>query len=521
MLPHVHGFLSCRAKSRHLLLFPANSKRFSTSLRSARNDKKGATGNKTLVGTSPRGKVVPMISATAVKNALQSMAPMDSILVRGWVRTRRDSKSFSFIELNDGSSLRNLQVVANDTLSNYAEIQRLTTGSSIAVHGKLIASQGKGQSWEVVADQIDIIGASDDSYPLQKKGHTPEFLREIAHLRPRSNLFGSVFRVRSRLAFAIHQFFQERGFYYLNTPIITGSDCEGAGELFRVTSIDPKNPPKRPDGSIDYAKDFFARQTYLTVSGQLEAEAFACALSKVYTFGPTFRAENSNTSRHANEFWMIEPEMAFCDLEGNMDVAEEIVKYLIRDIRENCPDEFELFSKFVDKELVARLDFVLERPFQRTSYTEAVELLKKSGAKFEFPVEYGANLQSEHERWLTEKHFQSPVTVFNYPKEIKPFYMRLNDDGKTVTAMDVLVPGIGEIVGGSQREERREVLEENMRRHKMDPADYKWYLDLRRYGTVPHSGFGLGFERMLMFVTGVSNIRDVIPFARTPGSAEF
>jgi asparaginyl-tRNA synthetase len=462
-----------------------------------------------------------MISATPIKDALKSSAPIDSILVQGWVRTRRDSKTFSFIELNDGSSLRSLQVIANDRLPNYTDIQCLTTGASVAVHGKLIASQGKGQSWEVVANQIEIIGASDESYPLQKKGHTPEFLREIAHLRPRSNLFGSVFRVRSRLAFAIHQFFQQRGFFYLNTPIITGSDCEGAGELFRVTAIDPKNPPKTPNGNIDYAKDFFARQTYLTVSGQLEAEAFACALSKVYTFGPTFRAENSNTSRHANEFWMIEPEMAFCDLEGNMDVAEEIVKYLIRDIRANCPDEFELFSKFVDKELIARLDFVMERPFQRINYTEAVELLKRSGEKFEFPVEYGANLQSEHERWLTEKHFKSPVTVFNYPKEIKPFYMRLNDDNKMVTAMDVLVPGIGEIIGGSQREERRQVLEENMRRHKMDPADYKWYLDLRRYGTVPHSGFGLGFERMLMFVTGVSNIRDVIPFARTPGSAEF
>jgi asparaginyl-tRNA synthetase len=389
------------------------------------------------------------------------------------------------------------------------------------VSGELVASQGKGQSWEVVADKIDIVGAADDSYPLQKKGHTPEFLREIAHLRPRSNLFGCVFRVRSRLAFAIHKFFQERGFVYVHTPIITGSDCEGAGELFRVTAIDAKNPPRTKDGEIDYAKDFFARQTYLTVSGQLEAEAFACALSKVYTFGPTFRAENSNTSRHANEFWMIEPEVAFCDLNGNMDLAEEIVKYLVRDIRENCAEDLELFVKFVDKELVSRLDFVLERPFQRIPYTEAVDLLKNSGEKFEFPVEYGLNLQSEHERWLTEKHFKCPVTVFNYPKEIKPFYMRLNDDGKTVTAMDLLVPGIGEIVGGSQREERLEVLEENMRRHKMDPADYKWYLDLRRYGTVPHAGFGLGFERMLMFITGVSNIRDVIPFARTPGSAEF
>ena len=461
------------------------------------------------------------ISPTSVKDALQGTAPVSPILVQGWVRTRRDSKDFLFIELNDGSCLRNLQIIARNSLANYAEVQRLTTGASIIVRGELVASQGKGQSWEVVADKIDVVGPADDSYPLQKKGHTPEFLREIAHLRPRSNLFGSVFRVRSRLAFAIHKFFQERGFVYVHTPIITGSDCEGAGELFRVTAIDGKNPPRTKDGEIDYAKDFFARSTYLTVSGQLEAEAFALALSKVYTFGPTFRAENSNTSRHANEFWMIEPEMAFCDLNGNMDLAEEIVKYLIVDLRENCPEELGLFAKFVDKELLSRLDFVVERPFQRVPYTEAIELLKQSGQKFEFPVEYGLNLQSEHERWLTEKHFKCPVTVFNYPKEIKPFYMRLNDDDKTVTAMDLLVPGIGEIVGGSQREERLDVLEANMRRHKMDPGDYKWYLDLRRYGTVPHSGFGLGFERMLMFVTGVSNIRDVIPFARTPGSAEF
>ncbi len=462
-----------------------------------------------------------MLAPTSVKDALQSVAPAPAIQVRGWVRTRRDSKDFSFIELNDGSCLRNLQIIARNTLPNYEAVQHLNTGASVKVRGALAASPGKGQSWEVVADEIEIIGGSDDTYPLQKKGHTPEFLREIAHLRPRSNLFGAVFRVRSRLAFAIHQFFQERGFVYVHTPIITGSDCEGAGELFRVTAIDPKNPPRRADGEVDYAQDFFARSTYLTVSGQLEAEAFACALSKVYTFGPTFRAENSNTSRHANEFWMIEPEMAFTDLRGNMDVAEEIVKYLISDIREHCAADLELFGKFVDKELLARLDFVLERPFQRISYTEAVELLTKSGEKFEFPVAYGANLQSEHERWLTEKHCKCPVTVFDYPKEIKPFYMRLNDDGKTVTAMDVLVPGIGEIVGGSQREERLEVLEENMRRHKMDLTDYKWYLDLRRYGTVPHAGFGLGFERMLMFVTGVSNIRDVIPFARTPGSAAF
>ncbi len=460
------------------------------------------------------------LSPTPIKDALQSTAPIDAIQVQGWVRTRRDSKDFSFIELNDGSSLRNLQIIARNTLPNYADVQRLATGTSISVRGALVPSQGKGQTWELVADKIDIVGTADDSYPLQKKGHTPEFLREIAHLRPRSNLFGCVFRARSRLAFTVHEFFQDRGFIYVNTPIITGSDCEGAGELFRVSTIDIKNPPRK-NGDIDYAQDFFARATYLTVSGQLEAEALALALSKVYTFGPTFRAENSNTSRHASEFWMIEPEMAFSDLNGNMDLAEELVKYLIADVRKHCPEEMELFAKFVDKELLHRLDFVLNRTFQRITYTDAVDLLKKSGEKFEFPIDYGLNLQSEHERWLTEKHFKCSVTVFNFPKEIKPFYMRLNDDGKTVAAMDLLVPGIGEIVGGSQREERLDVLEENMRRHNMDPTDYKWYLDLRRYGTVPHSGFGLGFERMLMFITGVPNIRDVIPFARTPGSAEF
>ena len=463
-----------------------------------------------------------MVSPTSVKDALQSDTTVPQMLVQGWVRTRRDAKGFSFIELNDGSSLRNLQVIARETLPNYDAVQHLITGAAVAVRGELVASQGKGQSWELVAEEVQIVGRSDESYPLQKKGHTPEFLREIAHLRPRSNLFGCVFRVRSRLAFAIHQFFQERGFVYVHTPIITGSDCEGAGELFRVTTLDQNKPPRLPnDAGIDYAQDFFARPTYLTVSGQLEAEAFACALSKVYTFGPTFRAENSNTSRHANEFWMIEPEMAFCDLNGDMDLAEELVKYLVSDIRENCPDELELFGKFVDKELLARLEFVIDRPFQRISYEEAIELLKASGQKFEFPVEYGLNLQSEHERWLTEKHFKCPVTVFNYPKEIKPFYMRLNDDNLTVTAMDLLVPGIGEIVGGSQREERLDVLEGNLRQHNMNLDDYKWYLDLRRYGSVPHAGFGLGFERMLMFVTGVANIRDVIPFARTPGSAEF
>ncbi len=462
-----------------------------------------------------------MQTTTSVQEALASSAPRDALSVRGWVRTRRDAKTFSFIELNDGSCLKNLQVIVDSALPNYAEIQRLTTGASVSVEGSLVPSQGQGQKWEVKAGVVTVVGTADATYPLQKKGHTAEFLREIAHLRPRSNLFGCVFRVRSRLAYAIHQFFQERGFAYVHTPIITGSDCEGAGELFRVTTLDLKNPPKREDGEIDAAKDFFARPTYLTVSGQLEAEAFACALSKVYTFGPTFRAENSNTSRHASEFWMIEPEMAFCDLQGNMELAEEFVKYLIRAVRTHCAEDLELFAKFVDQGLLERLDFVVDRPFQRVSYTEAVELLLKSGHHFEYPVEYGTNLQSEHERYLTEQHFKCPVTVYNYPKEIKPFYMRLNDDDRTVTAMDVLVPGIGEIIGGSQREERLDVLQQNMERHHLDPKDYGWYLDLRRYGTVPHAGFGMGFERMLMFVTGVANIRDVIPFARTPGNAAF
>ena len=462
-----------------------------------------------------------MQNSLPIKSILISEAAIETLLVNGWVRTRRDSKTFSFLELNDGSCLKNLQVIVDASVPNYADLQKLNTGASVQVQGTLVPSQGQGQKWELRASSFTILGLADASYPLQKKGHTAEFLREISHLRPRSNLFGSVFRVRSRLAFAIHQFFQERGFVYVHTPIITGSDCEGAGEMFRVTTHDLLKVPKTPEGQVDSALDFFKRHTYLTVSGQLEAEAFACAFSKIYTFGPTFRAENSHTSRHASEFWMIEPEMAFTDLLGNMETAEAFVKYLIRDARTHCAEDLEFFNKFVDKELLARLDFVLEKPFQRVSYTEAVEMLQKSGKTFEYPVEYGINLQSEHERFLTEQLFKCPTTVYNYPKEIKPFYMRLNDDGKTVTAMDVLVPGIGEIVGGSQREERLDVLMENMARHHLDPKDYAWYLDLRRYGTVPHAGFGLGFERMLMFVTGVANIRDVIPFARTPGNAAF
>ena len=457
---------------------------------------------------------------TLIKHALASAEARDQIKVQGWVRTKRDAKGFSFVEINDGSTLKNIQTIVDATLPDYASVPAATTGAAVSVTGKLVASQGKGQAWEIVAESLEIVGRSDVNYPLQKKGHSQEYLREISHLRPRSNLFGSVFRVRSRLAHAIHQFFNERDFIYIHTPIITASDCEGAGELFRVTTLD-HNAKTEGDALIDYSQDFFGKSTYLTVSGQLAAEVFACALSNVYTFGPTFRAENSNTSRHASEFWMIEPEIAFCDLNGDMDLAETFVKYLIQDIMDNCPDEMELFNRFVDKGLKERLQFVLERPFQRISYTEAVEILQKSGKKFDYPVEYGANLQSEHERFLTEQHFKCPTTVFNYPKEIKPFYMRANDDGKTVAAMDVLVPGIGEIVGGSQREEREANLRAHMKHHELKPEDYWWYLDLRRFGSVPHSGFGLGFERMLMFVTGVANIRDVIPFARTPGSAEF
>jgi len=462
---------------------------------------------------------------TLVKDALNATAPSDSLLLQGWVRTRRDAKAFSFIELNDGSSLKGLQVIVDATLPDYANVARASTGASVEVEGKLVESKGAGQKWEVVAQQFTVLGEADATYPLQKKGHTLEFLREIAHLRPRSNLFGAVFRVRSRLAYAIHRFFQEKGFCYVHTPIITASDAEGAGDMFRVTTLDLASPPKTGQGEVDHSKDFFGRKTFLTVSGQLEAEIFATALSNVYTFGPTFRAENSHTSRHASEFWMIEPEVAFCDLAGNMDLAEEFVKYLIRDVREHCAADLEFFSKFVDQELLTRLNFVLERPFQRCSYTDAVGILNQSGRTWEHPVAWGDNLQSEHERYLTEEHFKCPVTVYNYPRAIKAFYMRVTDgcapDRQTVAAMDLLVPGLGEIIGGSQREERMGQLKAGMALHHLDEKNYWWYLDLRRYGTVPHAGFGLGFERMLMFVTGVANIRDVIPFARTPGTAEF
>jgi asparaginyl-tRNA synthetase len=450
---------------------------------------------------------------TLIKHALSATEPKDSILVSGWVRTRRDSRGFSFLELNDGSCLANLQVVVDAGTPGSERMHEFATGASVVIQGTLVASPAQGQKWEMRASRVELLGTADPAYPLQKKGHTAEFLRTIAHLRPRSNLHGAMFRLRSRLAFAVHQFFQDRDFVYVHTPIITASDCEGAGEMFRVTTL--KKPDEKPEA------DFFGKRTFLTVSGQLEGEAFACALSNIYTFGPTFRAENSNTARHAAEFWMIEPEMAFCDLHGDMELAEVFIKYLAGYALNNCAEDLAIFAKFVDKQAHERLKFVVERPFVRISYTDAIDILKKSGRQFEFPIDYGVNMQSEHERFLTEEHFKSPATVFNYPREIKPFYMRLNDDGRTVTAMDVLVPGVGEIIGGAQREERLGQLEANMEFHKLSKDDYWWYLDLRRYGSVPHAGFGLGFERLLMFLTGMPNIRDVIPFARTPGNADF
>jgi asparaginyl-tRNA synthetase len=451
---------------------------------------------------------------TLIKRVLLRDEPCDEIHIAGWVRTRRDSKAFSFLEINDGTCLANLQVVADAGIPGSDELAAMNTGASVEVVGKLVPSPAAGQKWELQATSIRLVGGVPEDYPLQKKGHSAEFLRSIAHLRPRTNLHGAVFRTRSRMAFAIHRFFQERDFVHVHTPIITASDCEGAGEMFRVTTL--------PDEKISRdAEDFFGKRAFLTVSGQLEGETFACALSNIYTFGPTFRAENSNTSRHAAEFWMIEPEMAFCDLAGDMDLAEALVKFLVREMLEHHEGDLAIFEKFVDKGLRERLEFVASRSFERISYTDAVALLQQSGETFQYPVEYGLNLQSEHERWLSENHFKKPVTVFNYPKEIKPFYMRINDDGKTVAAMDLLVPGIGEIIGGSQREERLDVLTENFTRHGIDPEAYAWYADLRKFGSVPHAGFGLGFERLLMFVTGMANIRDVIPFARTPGHCEF
>ena len=457
---------------------------------------------------------------TKIHQLLKSEAPIDQILLKGWVRTRRDSKGFSFLEINDGSSLKNIQVIAGEALENYTDIKKLTTGSAVAINGKLVESKGGGQQWEVQAANIEIIQLAPESYPLQKKRHTDEYLRTIAHLRPRTNKYGAAFRIRSEISFAIHKFFRDRGFRYIHTPILTGSDCEGAGELFRVTAFDLDHLPQK-EGRADFDQDFFGKEANLTVSGQLSAEMFCLALGDVYTFGPTFRAENSNTRRHAAEFWMIEPEMAFCDNIGNMDLGEDLIKYLITYAIDECKDDLELFTKWVDKKLLATLENIAQSDYIRLPYREAVEILASSGKNFEYPVSFGSDLQTEHERHLTEQHFKKPVIVYDYPRSIKPFYMRVNDDPETVAAMDVLVPNIGEIIGGSQREERLEVLESRMDEVGMDKAPYWWYLDARRFGSVPHSGFGLGFERLMMLITGIRNIRDVIPFPRTPNNIEF
>ena len=445
-----------------------------------------------------------------------------TVTVCGWARTIRDMKTFGFIELNDGSCFRNLQVVfADGEVANFKEISKCNVGTSFVVTGTVVLTPGAKQPLEVKAATITVEGASTPDYPLQKKRHSVEYLRTIQHLRPRTNLFSAAFRVRSVAAHAVHCFFQDRGFVYVHTPIITASDCEGAGEMFRVTTLDMENLPKKDDGTVDYSQDFFGKSANLTVSGQLNAENFAMAFGNVYTFGPTFRAEKSNTTRHAAEFWMIEPEMAFCDLAGDMEVAEDMIKYIINTVMEKCPDEMDFFSSFVDKGLKERLQHVASSDFGRVTYTDAVEILKKNNDKFDYKVEWGCDLQTEHERYLTEQVFKKPVFVTDYPKDIKAFYMRLNDDGKTVAAADCLVPGIGEIIGGSQREERLDLLEARIRELGMDPKDYWWYLDLRRYGSCKHAGFGLGFERMVMYLTGISNIRDVELHPRTVGNADF
>lgn len=444
------------------------------------------------------------------------------ITVCGWVRTIRDLKSFGFIELNDGSCFKSLQIVIEDALlDNFKDIVKQNVGTALIVNGTLVCTPDAKQPCELKAAEVTVEGTSTPEYPLQKKRHSVEFLRTIQHLRPRTNLFSAAYRVRSTAAHAIHCFFQDQGFVYIHTPIITTSDCEGAGEMFRVTTLDPADPPRNEDGSVDYTQDFFGKPASLTVSGQLNCENFALAFGNVYTFGPTFRAENSNTQRHAAEFWMIEPEIAFADLQDDMDLAESMIKYIIRTVMEKCPDEMTFLNSFVDKGLKARLEHVASSDFGRVSYTEAVEILKKHNDKFDFKVEWGCDLQTEHERYLTEKVFKKPVFVTDYPKDIKAFYMRLNDDGKTVAAADCLVPGIGEIIGGSQREERLDVLEARMAELGLKAEDYWWYLDLRRYGSCRHAGFGLGFERMVMYLTGISNIRDVLPHPRTVGSADF
>ena len=458
-----------------------------------------------------------------IKELLNNMQGEESVLVNGWVRTRRDSKGgFSFLEINDGSCQANIQAIVEHSLKEFAGVdKKITTGSCIAISGQLVVSEGKGQKMEIQATAIEVYGSADvETYPLQKKRHSFEYLREIAHLRPRTNTFGSVMRVRSRLAYAIHQFFNDRGFVYLNTPIVTTSDCEGAGEMFQVTTLDLTNPPK-VDGEIDYGQDFFGEKTSLTVSGQLEGEIYALALSEIYTFGPTFRAENSNTSRHLSEFWMVEPEMAFYDLDDDMGLAEEFIKYLLADVLENCYEDMEFFNQRIDKTIIKTLQHILDNQFERLTYTDAIDRLQKSTETFTYSVEWGCALQAEHERYLSEKVFKKPIIVYNYPEKIKSFYMKLNEDGKTVRAMDVLLPKLGEIIGGSQREENYDILLKRLKDSTLDPEEYWCYLDLRRFGSAPHSGFGLGFERLVQFVTGMENIRDVIPFPRTPKHAQF
>ena len=456
-----------------------------------------------------------------IKQALNSDEPKKNIQVMGWVRTKRESKGFCFLEINDGSNLKNLQVIVDEGIPGYENVDEVNTGASVSISGDLVPSPGKGQTWELKASEILLIGVADpETYPLQKKRHSDEFLRSIAHLRPRTNKYGALNRIRSEMSFAVHRYFHDLGFNYIHTPILTGSDCEGAGEMFQVTALDLDSLAANGK-KVNFEQDFFGKKAHLTVSGQLSAENMACALGDVYTFGPTFRAENSNTPKHVAEFWMIEPEMAFADLTDNMALAQDLIKKMIIHVRRECPDDMDLFYRFVDKELEARLDNIIDNDFVRLPYTEAISILQKTGQKFEFPVEYGLDLQTEHERFLCEKHFNRPVIIYNYPKGIKPFYMRVNDDNETVAAMDVLVPGVGELVGGSQREERLNVLEDRIVETGLSRDDYWWYIDLRRFGTVPHSGFGLGFERLLMLTTGVTNIRDVIMFPRTPKVLEF
>lgn len=460
---------------------------------------------------------------TSIKTIYQSYEKLigSQIFVNGRIRSLRDSKVFGFIELNDGSYLKNLQIVFESSLNNFEEICKFTTGSSIEVQGELVKSEWAKQDFELKASKITLIGKADETFPLQKKRHSFEYLRTIAHLRPRTNTFSAVFRIRSLLAFAIHDFFNKNGFIWAHTPLITASDCEGAGEMFQVTTLDLKNPPKKEDWSIDFSKDFFGKQASLTVSGQLEGETFATAFGKIYTFGPTFRAENSNTTRHLSEFWMIEPEIAFADLTDNMQLAEDLLKYTFRYVLENAEAEMDFFDKFIMPGVKARLETLVNASFWRVAYTEAIELLKKSGQKFDYQPEWGIDLQTEHERYLSEKVFNGPVFVTDYPKDIKAFYMKLNDDEKTVRAMDLLVPGVWELIGGSQREDDFEKLKKRMEEMGLDTEAYSWFLDLRRYGTVPHAGFGVGFERLVMYVTGMENIRDVIPFPRAPKTCEF